>query len=58
MDGTLVDSFELIAKSFDCAVRRFLNRTVSTEEALSIPGGRLEEQLASITFHSALSHEP
>jgi len=56
MDGTLVDSFELIAESFNYALRRFLNGTLSTEEALSVPGWTLEDQLANYIPSSAIPH--
>ncbi len=43
MDGTLVDTFQLNLKSFNYAVKK----TLSAEEILAIPGGTLEEELAS-----------
>jgi len=47
MDGTLVDTFQLNRRSFNYAVRKFLKRTLTTEEALGITGGTLEEQLTN-----------
>jgi HAD superfamily hydrolase (TIGR01509 family) len=47
MDGTLVDSFGLILESFNYAAGRFMRKPLNIEEALSIPGGTLEEQLAN-----------
>jgi pyrophosphatase PpaX len=43
MDGTLVDTFQLNLRSFNYAVKR----TLTAEEVLGIPGGTLEEELAS-----------
>jgi hypothetical protein len=53
MDGTLVDSFQLIIESFNYAGGRFLRRRLSREEGLSIPGGTLEDQLANYVPLSA-----
>jgi len=47
MDGTLVDTFQLSLRSFNYAAKRFLKRTLTTEEALRIPGGTLREQLSN-----------
>jgi pyrophosphatase PpaX len=47
MDGTLVDSFRLIVESFNYAGDGFMKNPLSIEEAQSIPGGSLEEQLAN-----------
>lgn len=47
MDGTLVDLFSLIAKSFNYAVDGFVRKPLSIKEGLSIPGGTLDEQLAN-----------
>lgn len=47
MDGTLVDTFQLNLRSFDYAARRFLKRSLTTEEALGIQTGTLEEQLTN-----------
>jgi pyrophosphatase PpaX len=47
MDGTLVNSFRLIVESFNRAGDGFMKKPLTIEEAQSIPGGSLEEQLAN-----------
>jgi HAD superfamily hydrolase (TIGR01509 family) len=54
MDGTLVDTFRLNLGSFNCAVRRFLKRSLTVEDALDIRGGTLEEQLINYMPRSAV----
>jgi pyrophosphatase PpaX len=54
MDGTLVDTFQLNLRSFNYAVKRFLKRTLSTEEALGNPGGTLEEELTNCLPRAAV----
>jgi phosphoglycolate phosphatase-like HAD superfamily hydrolase len=47
MNGTLIDTFQLNLRSLNYAVRRFLKRTLTTEEALGIQAETLEEQLTN-----------
>lgn len=47
LDGTLVDSFQLIASSFNFAARRFLQRKLNSEQVMNIPGRTLEDQFAN-----------
>jgi pyrophosphatase PpaX len=50
MDGTLVDTFQLNLRSFGYAVKR----TLTAEEALGIPSGTLEEELANYVPRAAV----
>lgn len=54
MDGTLVDSINLIVKSFNYAARRFLPRELSIQEGLSVQGCTLEDQLSGFVPQSTL----
>ena len=54
LDGTLADSFQLIVKSFNFAARAFLQQKLSLEQATSIPGRTLEDQLANYVPENAL----
>jgi len=45
MDGTLVDTFNLITGAYNFAAKDFLNRRLSMEEVLSLPGRTLDEVL-------------
>ena len=47
MDGTLANSFELIVGSFNYAAGKFMDKPITKKDAISIPGGTLEEQLGS-----------
>jgi pyrophosphatase PpaX len=54
LDGTLVDSFELIVASFNFAAGRFLQRKLSSEQVMNIPGRTLEDQLANYVPENAV----
>jgi len=47
MDGTLVDTFNLITDAYNFAARDFLNERLSMKEVLSLPGRTLDEVLAA-----------
>ena len=49
LDGTLVDSVELIALSFQHAIREVLHREASYEEAMKHVGTPLKEQMVRIS---------
>ena len=55
MDGTLANSFGLIVCSFNYAAGKFMGTPITTKEAISIPGGTLEEQLGN---YMPLRHVP
>jgi len=54
MDGTLVETFQLSLSSLNYALKRFLKRPLIVREALGIPGGTLEEQLANYMPRAAI----
>jgi pyrophosphatase PpaX len=49
LDGTLVDSVELITVSFQHAIRKVLGREVSREEAVAHVGMPLREQMVMVS---------
>ena len=49
LDGTLVDSVELITLSFQHAIREVLDREASREEAVQHVGTPLREQMVRIS---------
>lgn len=53
LDGTLVDSVELIALSFQHAIREVLGREASREEAMQHVGTPLREQMVRISPEQA-----
>ncbi len=53
LDGTLVDSVELIALSFQHAIREVLGREVSREEAMRHVGTPLREQMVRVSLEHA-----
>jgi len=49
LDGTIVDSVELIVVSFKHAMREVLGREVSREEAIAYVGRPLREQMVAFS---------
>ena len=54
MDGTLVDTLGLNLDALNYAVKGFLERSLSVDEASAVPSGTLGEQLASFIPVSAI----